>query len=47
MAARRVASILVERVDGIPALQPGGPDWVTGALVEAGFVRTPRGLRLR
>lgn len=47
VAARRVASILVERVDGIPALQPGGPDWVTGALVEAGFVRTPRGLRLR
>lgn len=47
VAARRVASILVERVDGIPALQPGGPDWVTGALAEAGFVRTPRGLRLR
>ncbi|UGT90438.1 ATP-dependent helicase [Mycobacterium ostraviense] len=47
VAARRVASILVERVDGVPVLQPGGPTSVTGALVEAGFVRTPRGLRLR
>ncbi|WP_099184637.1 ATP-dependent helicase [Mycobacterium kansasii] len=47
VAARRVASILVERVDGIPVLQPGGPGSVTDALAEAGFVRTPRGLRLR
>ncbi|ORC03204.1 ATP-dependent helicase, partial [Mycobacterium persicum] len=47
VAARRVASILVERVDGIPALQPGGPGSVTGALTDAGFARTPRGLRLR
>jgi ATP-dependent helicase Lhr and Lhr-like helicase len=50
VAARRVASILVERVDGVPALQPraGGrePTALT-ALSEAGFVRTPRGLRLR
>jgi ATP-dependent Lhr-like helicase len=48
IAARRVASILVERVDGVPALQPHGrPGPVTDALAEAGFVRTPRGLRLR
>ena len=48
IAARRVASILVERVDGVPALRPhGGPSPVTDALAEAGFVRTPRGLRLR
>ncbi|BBX97964.1 ATP-dependent helicase [Mycobacterium lacus] len=47
VAARRPASILVERVDGIPVLQPGGPTPVTEALIDAGFVRTPRGLRLR
>ena len=51
VAARRVTSILIERVDGVPALQPrGGPspaaDALTG-LLEAGFARTPRGLRLR
>jgi ATP-dependent helicase Lhr and Lhr-like helicase len=51
VGARRVASILVERIDGQPALQPqNGPsrlaDALTG-LVEAGFARTPRGLRLR
>ncbi len=51
VAARRVASILVERIDGVPALQrQGGPGPVADALAalsEAGFVRTPRGLRLR
>lgn len=50
VTARRVASILVERVNGVPALAPGGPDRVTGAqtgLLDAGFARTPRGLRLR
>jgi ATP-dependent helicase Lhr and Lhr-like helicase len=48
VAARRVASILVERVDGVPALQrrAGGPTPVD-ALSDAGFVRTPRGMRLR
>jgi ATP-dependent helicase Lhr and Lhr-like helicase len=50
VADGRVASILVERIDGVPALQPraGGsdPDALTG-LIEAGFVRTPRGLRRR
>jgi ATP-dependent Lhr-like helicase len=49
VAARRVASILVERIDGTPALQPraGGPGPVVDALSDAGFVRTPRGMRLR
>jgi ATP-dependent helicase Lhr and Lhr-like helicase len=47
VAARRVASILVERVDGVPVLHPGAPGPVAATLVEAGFARTPRGLRLR
>ncbi|OBG53649.1 helicase-related protein, partial [Mycobacterium sp. E735] len=49
VASRRVASILVERIDGAPALQPqaGGPSPVAEALADAGFARTPRGLRLR
>jgi ATP-dependent Lhr-like helicase len=49
VGAGRVAAILVERIDGVPALQPsaGGPSPVTAALSEAGFMRTPRGMRLR
>lgn len=47
VAGRRVSSILVERVDGVSVLQPDGPQDVLAALVEAGFARTPRGLRLR
>ena len=52
VASRRVASILVERINGSPALQPhaGGPSPVLDALtglLEAGFARTPRGMRLR
>ncbi len=48
VAAGRVASILVERVDGCSALGPDGPSpGALAALVEAGFARTPRGLRLR
>jgi ATP-dependent Lhr-like helicase len=49
VASGRVASILVERVDGVPALQPraGGEPTALTALSEAGFIRTPRGLRLR
>ena len=50
VSARRVASILVERIDGSPALQPrtGEPEPAALAgLIEAGFVRTPRGMRLR
>lgn len=48
VSTRRVASILVERIDGVPALQPraGGPGPVD-ALSDAGFARTPRGMRLR
>ncbi|CAM4158363.1 ATP-independent RNA helicase DbpA [Mycobacterium basiliense] len=47
VANRRVGSILVERVDGVPVLQSGVPGPVTDALADAGFARTPRGLRLR
>ena len=49
VSARRVESILVERINGVPALQPlaGGPSPVAEALSEAGFARTPRGMRLR
>jgi len=47
VAAGRVASILVERVDGVPVLHSGEPGPVASALAEAGFARTPRGLRLR
>ncbi|OBI24343.1 ATP-dependent helicase [Mycobacterium sp. E2497] len=49
VASRRVASVLVERIDGVPALQTpaGGSNPVADALAEAGFARTPRGLRLR
>ncbi len=45
----RVKSILVERVNGAAVLDPhaGGPTQVVAALVDAGFARTPRGLRLR
>lgn len=48
VASRRVASILVERIDGAPALQPNacGPG-PADALSDAGFARTPRGMRLR
>ncbi len=48
VTARRVESILVERINGVPALQPaGGTSPVAVALSEAGFARTPRGMRLR
>ena len=50
VASRRVAAILVERIDGSPALQPGTggrEPAALAALVDAGFTRTPRGLRLR
>ncbi|WP_372494631.1 ATP-dependent helicase [Mycobacterium colombiense] len=48
VTSRRVASILVERIDGVPALQPraDGPG-PADALSDAGFARTPRGMRLR
>lgn len=48
VASRRVASILVERIDGAPALQPNaGGAGPADALSDAGFARTPRGMRLR
>lgn len=48
VTAGRVASILVERADGMPVLQPGGrASAALTALLAAGFVRTPRGLRRR
>ena len=50
VASRRVASILVERIDGVPALQPhagGRESTALTGLIEAGFARTPRGMRLR
>jgi len=43
----RVGSILIERLDGVPVLDPHGPGPVAAALIDAGFARTPRGLRLR
>ena len=50
VARRRVRSILVERIDGTAVLDPalaGDRPMVAASLSEAGFVRTPRGLRLR
>lgn len=48
VTVERVASILVERADGMPVLQPGGrASAALTALLAAGFVRTPRGLRRR
>ncbi|HEX4558298.1 MAG TPA: ATP-dependent helicase [Mycobacterium sp.] len=46
----RVGSLLVEKVNGVPVLEPvaqGGRAAVQDALIGAGFARTPRGLRLR
>jgi ATP-dependent Lhr-like helicase len=46
VAAGRMQSILIERVDGVPALELRDGSVVAG-LTAAGFSRTPRGLRLR
>lgn len=46
IAERRVDGILVERVDGTAVLEIRDSP-TTSALAEAGFSRTPRGLRLR
>jgi ATP-dependent Lhr-like helicase len=46
----RVGSLLVEKVNGVPVLEPvadGERAAVQDALIGAGFARTPRGLRLR
>ena len=48
VSARRVASLLVERANGVSVLTPDGPAApALDALRDAGFSRTPRGLRLR
>ena len=50
VSAGRVRSFLVEKVNGVPVLEPGADGEraaVQDALTGAGFARTPRGLRLR
>lgn len=54
VSSGRVGSFLVEKVNGVPVLEPGAEDERAGerakvhdALLGAGFARTPRGLRLR
>jgi ATP-dependent Lhr-like helicase len=50
VGAGRLQSLLVERINGVPVLDPGaGPEHgaVHDALTGSGFSRTPRGLRLR
>jgi ATP-dependent helicase Lhr and Lhr-like helicase len=47
VAAGRVGSILVERINGAAVLGPEVSAAAVGALSDAGFARTPRGLRLR
>lgn len=50
VSAGRVQSFLVEKVNGVPVLEPGAGGQrgaVQDALIGAGFSRTPRGLRLR
>lgn len=46
----RIGALLVEKVNGVPVLEPvaeGERAAVQDALIGAGFARTPRGLRLR
>ena len=50
ISSRRLQSLLVERINSRPVLDPGADDdhrAVTDALTGSGFSRTPRGLRLR
>ncbi|WIM87781.1 ATP-dependent helicase [Candidatus Mycobacterium wuenschmannii] len=47
VSGRQVNSILIERINSTPVLAPEAPGAVATALAEAGFSRTPRGLRLR
>ena len=50
VSSGRVGSLLVEKVNGVPVLEPGAGGEraaVQDALIGAGFARTPRGLRLR
>jgi ATP-dependent Lhr-like helicase len=47
VGAGRVSGILIERVNSAPVLSPQVSVAVVTALTDAGFARTPRGLRLR
>jgi ATP-dependent helicase Lhr and Lhr-like helicase len=50
VSAGRIGSLLVEKINGVPVLEPvaeGERAAVQDALLGAGFARTPRGLRLR
>ena len=47
VATGQVNSILIERINSAPVLGPQLPPTVATALTDAGFARTPRGLRLR
>jgi len=47
VSAGRVSSILVERINGVAVLGPDVSPPAVSALSDAGFSRTPRGLRLR
>ena len=47
VTAGRVSSILVERINGAAVLGPDVSAPAVSALSDAGFARTPRGLRLR
>jgi ATP-dependent helicase Lhr and Lhr-like helicase len=47
VTAGRVSSILVERINGLGVLGPDVSASAVSALSDAGFARTPRGLRLR
>ena len=50
VGAGRVGGILVENLDGVPVLEAaarGDRRATADALIDAGFVRTPRGLRIR
>ena len=46
VGSARVGGILVERIDGAPVLEAARTD-TAEALSDAGFTRTPRGLRMR
>nr|WP_307856829.1 ATP-dependent helicase [Mycolicibacter acidiphilus] len=46
VTSRRVDGLLIERIDGVAVLELSESP-VVGALLDAGFTRTPRGLRLR
>jgi len=47
VGAGRINGILIERVNSAPVLAPQVSAAVVTALTDAGFARTPRGLRLR